>query len=89
MLERHGYRTVEAGPVHALDLKRMCPAEVGLVITNAPSVFLPYSEKVRLVYIAACPDYTLASQFRTCRVLHKPFHPSELLEAVKELAGSL
>jgi hypothetical protein len=61
---------------------------VGLVITNAPGLFLAFAEWLPLLYLAACPDFDLAARFRTCRVLQKPFHPTDLLEAVRRLSAA-
>jgi len=89
VLERHGFRVVEATPRSARDLANLSGPDIALVITNTPGSFLPFAERIRIVYVAACPDYALASLFRSCRVLQKPFHPDKLLEAVKDLADSL
>jgi hypothetical protein len=87
VLEREGYQPVEAGPQSALDLMRLPRPGVGMVITNAPGIFLAFAEWVPLLYIAGCPDFDMAARFRTCQVLQKPFHPMDLLEAVKCLRG--
>ena len=83
VLEREGYQPVDAIPQSALELLKQSPSAVGLVITNAPGIFLPFAEQVPLIYLAACPNLDLAARFRSCRVLQKPFHPAELLEAVR------
>jgi len=88
VLERRGYPVLEAVPPQALGLIQAPDAGVSLVVTNRPDWFLPVAEQIRLVYIAAFPDPALASLFRTCRVLQKPFHPAALLEAIRELAVS-
>jgi len=88
VLDREGYKPVEAGPQLALQLMERSSPPVGLVITNTPGIFLPFAEQVPLIYLAACPDFALAARFRTCRVLQKPFHPADLLEAVKSLRVS-
>ena len=88
VLEREGYESVEAGPQAALELIKLSRPPVGLLITNSPGIFLPFAEQVPLIYIAACPDLDLAARFRTCRVLQKPFHPGEFLQAVKCLRVS-
>ncbi len=87
VLEREGYRPVEAQPQSALDL--MKTSGPGVVITNAPGIFLAFADRVPLLYIAACPDLDMAARFRTCRVLQKPFHPALLVEAVERLSASL
>jgi DNA-binding response OmpR family regulator len=88
VLEREGYESVEADPQSALEMMKVPGPGVGLVITNSPGMFLPFADHVPLIYIAACPDLDLAARFRSCRVLQKPFHPTELLEAVKCLRVS-
>ena len=88
VLEREGYKPVEAVPQSALETIELSGPSGGLVITNAPGIFLPVAEQVPLIYIAACPDLDLAARFRCCRVLQKPFHPTQLLEAVRSLRVS-
>jgi hypothetical protein len=85
VLEREGYEPIEAEPLEAQELMRSSSPPVGLVVTNAPGVFLPFAERAHLIYIAACPNLDLAARFRTCRVLQKPFHPADLLELVRSL----
>ena len=86
VLDREGYQTIEVGSQSALELMEFSNPRVGLVITNAPGMFLPYAQQVALIYIAACPNLDLAARFKTCSVLQKPFHPAELLEAVRILS---
>lgn len=88
VLEQEGYEAIEAGPHSALDLMSTSRPGVGLVITNAPGIFLAFAEWMPLLYLAACPDFDLAARFRTCRVLQKPFHPADLVEAVRRLSAS-
>jgi hypothetical protein len=89
VLFRNGYQVVEASPATALSLIAGPEPRARVVITNRPEVFLPFADDVAMLYVAACPDYTLALRFQTCRILHKPFHPADLLEAVEDLAVSL
>jgi len=89
LLQRGGYSVVEAERTRALELLRSAEGEDCLVITNTPGLFLPFADRVRIIYLAACPDAALAALFGRCRVLRKPFHPPDLLAAVKDLAGSL
>jgi len=88
VLEREGYEAVEAEPQSALELVEVCQPPVGLIITNVPTIFLPLAGRLPLLYMAACPDMEMASRFRNCRVLRKPFHPGELVDAVKRLNES-
>jgi len=89
VLEREGYDAVEALPEWALEAMETSRPRVGLVITNAPGLFLQFAHWLPVIYLAACPDLDLAAQFRTCRVLQKPFHPGELAEAVRSLDTTL
>ncbi len=89
VLEREGYQPVEAEPQSALELMKTSGPGVGVVITNAPGMFLAFADRVPLLYIAACPDLDMATRFRACRVLQKPFHPAQLVEAVRRLSASL
>jgi hypothetical protein len=61
--------------------------QVDLIITNSPKDFLRFADCVPLLYIAAAPDAELASRFLWCRVLQKPFHPDQLVAAVRDLTG--
>jgi hypothetical protein len=88
VLEREGYEPLEAAPQSAVELIKLSKPGVDLVITNSPGIFLPFADEVRLIYIAACPDLDLAARFRNCRVVQKPFHPAELLDAVRCLGVS-
>jgi hypothetical protein len=60
----------------------------GVLITNQPSLFLAFADEVPLLYIAAMPDTQLASMFRRCRVLRKPFQASDLLASVDQLLNA-
>ena len=61
--------------------------QVDLIITNSPKDFLRFADHVPLLYIAAAPDPELASRFLWCRVLQKPFHPDQLVAAVRDLTA--
>lgn len=87
VLKLRGHDAISAGPHSALDLMKTSQPEVSLVITNSPGVFLPYADRVRLIYVAACPDPELAARFRSCQVLQKPFHPADLLDAIEVLTA--
>ncbi len=85
VLGRSGYDIHQASASAATELLPTLEESASLLITNRPEAFLSISEHCRLIYLAACPDYNLAAQFRYCRVVHKPFHPTELLSAVTTL----
>ncbi len=76
---------MEVGPQQALDLLNLSKKPMGLVITNAPGIFLPFAGQLALIYLAASPDLDLAARFQSCRALQKPFHPVEFLEVVRSL----
>jgi hypothetical protein len=89
VLARSGCPALEVGPYRAVELLKTSDPDIRLVITNTPRLFLPFAGQIALLYIAACPDQALASRFPTCRVLHKPFRPVELMASVRELLESL
>jgi hypothetical protein len=86
VLTRHGHTVVAGEPFHSSDLLLAGNLAADVVITNLPQAFLPFSATLPVLYIAASPDPELASRFRTCRVLRKPFRNDDLMEAVSELA---
>ena len=88
LLDQHGYTVHEESPEAALHLLRGPMPVVSLIVTNTPGLFLPFADQVRLLYMAACPDYQLAKRFPVCRVIQKPFHPDELVSAVEALMNS-
>jgi len=85
LLGRDGRLVVEAGIEEALRALRHGAVEISLLVTNAPAKFLEFAENLPLIYMAACPDPGLAKRFRACRVLRKPFRPSELSSCAAEL----
>ena len=85
VLRLRGHNAVSVPARAALDFMVSSRPDVSLVITNAPGIFLQFADSLALIYIAACPDHAMASRFRKCRVLQKPFHPAQLLEAVDVL----
>jgi hypothetical protein len=89
VLTRHGYRVVGAETPAATEMLRSGTEPVDLVITNSPVDFLPFADRIPLLYIAGAPDFDLAARFFCCRVLKKPFHPEHLVAAVRDLTGSL
>jgi hypothetical protein len=89
VLSRRGYRLLQVDAVQGMELIEKRDPRVALVITNRPEEFLPFSDRVPVLYLAAFPDLRLASRFRACRALAKPFRAGQLVEAVQGLAGSL
>lgn len=77
-----GHDIVESDAQDAFRLAAEGPGSVTLLITNEPDVFERLEDAVPILYLAACPDWDLASRFSNLRVLQKPFRAHELLEAV-------
>ena len=82
VLGRSGHHVMESDALDAYKLAAEGPGSVKLLITNKPDVFEHLEPTVPILYLAASPDWELASRFSNLRVLQKPFHAHELLEAV-------
>lgn len=82
VLGRSGHNVMESDPLDAYKLVAEGSGGIKLLITNKPDVFERLEHTVPILYLAAAPDWELASRFRNLRVLQKPFHAHELLEAV-------
>jgi len=89
ILKREGYTVAEAELEEALRTLRDAPGAVSLLITNGPAHFLEFAESLPLIYVAAFPDPALASRFRHCRTLRKPFCPGDLVLCAAELAQAV
>jgi DNA-binding response OmpR family regulator len=89
VLGRSGHTVMESDAQKAVNLASEKPDAVKLVITNKPDVFEHLEHSVPIIYLAASPDWDLASRFSNLRVLQKPFHAHELLEAVDAMTGAL
>lgn len=89
LLTRSGYRVVGSETHRAIDMLRSGAEQVDLIITNSPADFLAFADTTPLLYLAGAPDFELASRFFCCRVLKKPFHPDDLVAAVRDLTGSV
>ena len=87
VLESVGQAAVECDARNAIDL--VSSGNVKLLITNTPQLFERFAHQLLLVYMAQCPDPDLASPFRECRILQKPFRARQLLQAVGEIAAPL
>jgi CheY-like chemotaxis protein len=87
VLGRSGHEVMESDAHDALKLAAEGPGSVKLLITNKPDVFERLEHPVPILYLATFPDWDLAARFSKLRVLRKPFHAHELLEAVGEVAG--
>jgi len=88
VLARRGYQFLLADVRHGIEMIERSEPKIAMLITNRPEAFLSVSERVPVLYLAAFPDLDLASHFRACRVLTKPFRAEQLVEAVRGLAGS-
>jgi DNA-binding response OmpR family regulator len=88
ILGRSGHNVMESDALDAYKLAAEGPDNVKLLITNKPDVFENLEHTVPILYLAASPDWELASRFSNLRVLQKPFHARDLLEAVGAVTGS-
>ena len=86
-LARQGYGVVGADPISAARMLRSGETPVALLITNSPSDFLEFAGTTPLLYLSGSPNPDLVAPFSSCRTLQKPFHPDDLIRAVKELTG--
>jgi DNA-binding response OmpR family regulator len=87
VLGRSGLEIIESDAQEAYKLAARAPGFVKLFITNKPDVFEHLEDAVPILYLAASPDWDMASRFKKLRVLQKPFHARELLEAVTEVTN--
>jgi DNA-binding response OmpR family regulator len=85
VLRRGGYKAIECDVEQALRSLAGGEASVMLLITNRPEAFAYLDGSVPLLYLASAPDWELAARTRGMRVLQKPFHTKELLDAVGEI----
>lgn len=88
ILTRAGFSVTEAEPWHGVNYLRE-QLEFDLLITNSPTPFLEFADRIPVLYMAASPDPKVAACFRKCAMLQKPFRPSDLVALAGELAGSL
>ncbi len=85
VLERGGHEVMEIDAGRAVRLVRGLEPAVKLLITNRPERFAEIDGSVPILYLASSPDWELARRSRGVRVLQKPFHTKELLQAVEEI----
>src|SRR5580700_3003154 len=85
VLGRSGHRVMESEAKDALQLAAEGPGSVKLLITNKPGIFERLQPSVPILYLSTFPDWELAARFSNLRVLQKPFHANELLDAVGEV----
>src|SRR5215813_9006340 len=87
ILTRRGYRVIGTGVEEALEMLRSGSETLSIVITNNPAEFMEFSDTLPVLYMAAAPDEGVASRFRTCRTLQKPFSTQNLLSALSDLVA--
>ena len=85
VLRREGREVLVADPEQALALMAQSDSRVKLLRTNRPHAFEQMDGFVPVLYLASAPDWDLAARTRGLRVLQKPFHARELVEAVGEI----
>ena len=86
VLSKRGYRVICANCHRAKVMLRQGPEPVTVLITNKPLEFVSTPE-VPILYVAACPDPEVIRGFGRALALSKPFHPRDLLECLRKLAG--
>jgi hypothetical protein len=89
ILLRHGYAVSESQANRVIQELQSENSRIDLVITNSPADFLAFANWLPILYLAAAPDLELASRFLVCRVLQKPFRSEALMEAVRDLTGTV
>ena len=87
VLQRRGYAARTANLPEAAALIRQPDSEEKILITNAPAAFTEFGDGLRLLYLTSSPDPRIQAAFSNCRVVHKPFDPEELVQAISELSG--
>jgi DNA-binding response OmpR family regulator len=85
VLRREGREVLVADAHQALTLMERSDSQVKLLITNRPQAFAQLDGFVPVLYLASTPDWDLAARTRGLRVLQKPFHARDLVEAVGEI----
>ena len=85
ILGRKGYEVVSLEEHEGAALLRSGERSIGLLITNHPSAFTEFAQRVPLLYVAAFPEPEVAAVFRASRLLPKPFHPEQFMNCVDEL----
>jgi hypothetical protein len=85
MLRREDYQVIVTVPANAAAI--LGQPQGFLLVTNRPEDFLEFAATARLLYLSGTPDLEIPQRFHRCRVVRKPFGPSELIAAIKELAA--
>ena len=87
VLQRQGREVVEIDEPQALHMLECGETPVRLLITNRPQAFERLAGAVPTLYLASAPDWELAARTRGVRVLQKPFHAKDLIEAVGDITS--
>jgi len=86
-LARAGFSPVEMDVLAAADFVRSGGAHVKALITNKPAACVAWASAIPLVYTTSCPDPAAMRGFRRGRILQKPFHAQQLLEALQAVGS--
>ncbi len=85
LLLRQEYTVITSGVGDAIELLRRPEPFHGILVTNTPTFFIGFADRLRLLYLSGMPDPGIEALFPRCRVVRKPFAPAALLQAVKDL----
>jgi DNA-binding NtrC family response regulator len=85
ILRRQGKDVVVMEKKAALKLIENVDERVVLLITNQPETFAGLLGVPPMLYLTSSPDWELASRLPRTRVLQKPFHTQELVDAVRNV----
>jgi hypothetical protein len=88
-LARAGFLPVEMEVPAAADFVRSGGVPVKALITNKPEVCVEWASGIPLVYTTSCPDPDAMRGFTRGRVLQKPFHAHQLLDALNEVGSAV
>ena len=88
-LTRAGFTSVELEVEAAREFVRSGESPVKALITNQPAAFHEFAHHIHLVYTTSCPDPEALRDFDHARILQKPFHAGQLLEALQEWPASV
>lgn len=89
ILGRKGYPVMSLEAPDGAAMLRSGDQDVALLITNHPSAFTEFSQRVPLLYLAAFPEPEMAAPFRASRLLPKPFQTDQFMSCVEELVHSM
>jgi hypothetical protein len=88
-LARAGFCSVEMETHAAAEFVRSGAAYVKALITNKPEACVDWASQIPLVYTTSCPDSIAMRGFTRARVLQKPFHAQQLVEALEDVASAV